>query len=69
MGARVGVETSGVVISCRNRASVRRLETVSLSAWRRVAVSMPTQVQSAATDNANAISPGFVIPKMRRFIA
>ena len=69
MGARVGVESSGLVVSRRNRASVRMLETVSLSAWWRVAASMPTQVQSAATDKAKAIRPCLVIANIRRFIA
>ncbi len=45
------------------------LETVSRSAWWRVAASMPTQVQSAATDSAKAISPCLVIANIRRFIA
>ncbi len=69
MGARVGVEMSGLVVSRRNRASVRMLETVSRSAWRRVAASMPTQVQRAATERAKAIRPCLVIANIRRFIA
>ena len=69
MVARVGVVTSGFVVSRRNRASVRMLETVSLSACRRVAASMPTQVQSAATDKAKAIRPCLVIANIRKFIA
>lgn len=69
MGARAGVETSGLMINRRNRARVRMLEMVSLSACRRVAASMPTQVQRAATARAKATRPCRVIANIRRFIA
>ena len=69
MGSRTGVVASGFTVRRRNVFRVRMLEAVSRSARWRVAASIPTQVQSAATDSARATRPCLVMANIRTLIA
>ena len=69
MVVRAGVDTLLSPVSRRSSANIRTVATASRSACRRVAVSAPTQVQSAPTAIESATSPDRVMANIRRVIA